>query len=301
MPSLQSYFLHWYLLRLQRKNAKKNFTLAQERQIMNHLGSRVPMAKDAQIERVSALGIPCEWVSTPASLPNRVIMYLHGGAYTRGSLDSHRAMASKIAEICRARVLQVDYRLAPEFPFPAGLDDALTVYEWLTKQVDNQQVMLAGDSAGGGLALAALLKIKEDNLPTPAGAMLLCPWVDLEARSETLDSLATKDPILTKTRLLESVRQYCGKYPTENPFISPINADLSGLPPLLIHVATLDILSGEGTQLAQKTQSVGVKVEFEVWKNMIHVFHFVHHRLPEARRAIQKMAEFMDKYLPKGN
>lgn len=298
MPSLQSYTIRYYLHYLKRKTQHKTLDIRRARQVLETIGKRSPMAENTQTEKLSASGIPAEWVRTPQSQAGRVVMYLHGGAYLAGSLASHRGLASQISHYAQAEVLQVDYRLAPEHPFPAGLEDALTAYAWLQQQFPPSQIVLAGDSAGGGLALATLLKLREERHPLPAALVLLAPWVDLEARSPTLEKLAHKDPILSSDRLRESARVYCGTHSPQSPFISPVNADLSGLPPVLIQVGTLDILLGEAEQLAQKIQAQGGKVQLEVWKNMIHVWQFISDRLPEARKALQNIGAFIRQNVP---
>jgi acetyl esterase/lipase len=297
MPSFQSYFIYWYLLRLKRKNANKpKPSLSELRALMDKMGDNVPLAQGTQSERISANAIPCEWVSTPKSHSDRVILYFHGGSYRAGSCQSHRGMVSHIADYTQSKVLMVDYRLAPENPFPAGLDDAVTVYDWLSKKLDSQRIIIAGDSAGGGMTMALLLKIKEENLPKPAAAILLCPWVDLEMRNPTLDTLANKDPWLDKNSLSLSAKEYYAQNTPQNPFVSPLNADLNGLPPLLIQLGGFDILQGEGEMLAKKAIEAGVKVQWKIWPRMIHVWQFIPHRLPEARKALQEMAEFGEKF-----
>ncbi|NJL14335.1 MAG: alpha/beta hydrolase [Microscillaceae bacterium] len=300
MPSLQSYTIRYYLHYLKRKTQHKTLDIHRARQVLETIGKRSPMAENTRTESLSVSGIPAEWVRTPQSQAGRIVMYLHGGAYLAGSLASHRGLASQIGHCAQAEVLQVDYRLAPEHPFPAGLEDALTAYAWLQQQFSPAQIVLAGDSAGGGLALATLLKLREEGHQLPAALVLLAPWVDLEARSPTLEKLAHKDPILSSGRLRESARAYCGTHSPQNPFISPLNADLSGLPPVLIQVGTLDILLGEAEQLARKIQAQGGKVQLEVWKNMIHVWQFISDRLPEARKALQNIGTFIQQNAPSG-
>ncbi len=297
MPSLKSYSLLLYLHYLKFKNRHRKPGIPQQRRVMDRLGRRYPVFPDTQTERVSAHGILAEWIKPPSAQEDRVLYYLHGGGYRMGSIDSHRAMVSKIAQACRAVALVPDYRLAPEHPFPAALDDAVTAYDWLLKQKPQAKIIIAGDSAGGGLALATTLKLREEQLSLPAALLLLAPWVDLQARSRTLDTVAPKDPILHKEGLLASAQAYYGIHDPANPYISPLNADLKGLPPMLIQVGTLDILVGEGKALAQKAQEAQVEVKLEIWKNMVHVWQFMSDLLPEGKQAIQKMGIFVDKTL----
>jgi epsilon-lactone hydrolase len=212
-----------------------------------------------------------------------------------GSVASHLAMVSHIAQACQAKALIINYKLAPENPFPSALNDVMAVYENLLATYPAKNIVLMGDSAGGGLALATLLKIKEKQIALPYKAVLLAPWLDLTCENPTLDTLAHKDPVLYKSELIRRADLYAGGYPKNHPMISPFFADLSGLPPLLIQVGTLDILLGENKYFVQKAQANGVKVSLEVWKNMIHIWHYLGDKLPEAPKAIRRIASFVRK------
>jgi len=242
-----------------------------------------------------ANGIQCEWVKANKSTDSHTIFYLHGGTYTQGAIQSHRSLAARLADASGGRALMVNYRLAPEFPFPTAIDDTISAYLWLIKRVPPKKIIFAGDAAGGGLVVATLLKLKEDKIALPAGAVLLCPWVDLECSSESYDTLAAADPILDKTELLEAAKMYCQKENPRNPFISPLYAELKGLPPMFIQLGTYDLLFDEGKKLAAKAEEAGVKVELDVWDQMIHGWQLFGNRLPEAIKAIQRAGDFIRK------
>lgn len=264
---------------------------------MNKLGLREPLLPGTKTEAVTIQNIPCEWVFPPSAKSAQVLLYLHGGGYKIGSILSHRSMVSRIAEACGMKALMPDYRLAPEYPYPAAVNDTLDVYKWLLDQFDPKNIVLAGDSAGGGLALASMLKAKDLHLPLPAALALLSPWVDLEMKNNTIRGLAHKDPILKPQQLKESADIYAGAENTKHPYISPLNGDLRNLPPILIHVGKLEIFLGEARELAQKAKQADVEVQFEIWNNMVHVWHFIGDRLPEARKAIRQIGIFVKKYV----
>ncbi|OJJ16836.1 hypothetical protein BKI52_33570 [marine bacterium AO1-C] len=295
MPSLKSYLyragLHW----MKAKRKGEPFTLQEGRVWLEKAGRRFPPIADTKVTSVAAHGIPCEWVTTPASRDDRILLFFHGGAYAAGSLHSHRGMVSRLTEAMQAKALSVDYRLAPEHPFPAGIDDAVTSYKWLLQQHEASQIILAGDSAGGGLALATLLKLKEDQVALPAAAVLICPWLDLHNNASSIEKIAPKDPVLYRSGLDRAAQMYAQGQDLKNPYISPIFGDLSGLPPLLVQVAANDMISGDGITLAEKIKELGGQVQFENWKHMVHVWHFFGPKLPEAQKAIQQIGRFAQK------
>lgn len=296
MPSIKS---HLYKIGLQWMKAKrkgKPFTLQEGRVWIEKVGQRFPTLPNTTVTPVSAHGIPCEWVATPSSDANKVILFFHGGAYAAGSLHSHRGLASRLALTTNSRVLSVDYRLAPEHPFPAAIDDTVTTYKWLLKQVGASHIVLAGDSAGGGLVLSTLLKLKEDQLNLPAAGVLVCPWLDLTAQNPAIEKLARRDPILYKSGLTKAAQMYAQGQDLQNPYISPLFGDVAGLPPLLVQVAALDMISVDGIALADKLKQVGGQVQFENWKNMVHMWHFFDDKLPEATQAMQQISKFINSH-----
>ena len=293
MPSLRSRLLKYLIKKRVEKARREPFSLESKRQQVNEIGNRVKPPEGTYSVTVSANAIPCEWVKTPRSTDSHTIFFLHGGDYIRGSLQSHRGLAARLAEASGGRALVVDYRLAPEFPFPAAIDDALTAYTWLIKRVPPKKIVFAGDSAGAGLVLATMLKLRDEKIALPTAAVLLCPWVDLQCGNESYERLATLDPIHTKEELLEWGQLYYQQHDPRNPYVSPLHADLKGLPPLFIQAATHDLLVGEARALAEKASQMGVKAELDVWDQMIHNWQMFGNRLPEAGKAIQKAGAFV--------
>lgn len=243
---------------------------------------------------VSANGVPGEWIIPSGVGSDRVIYYLHGGAYNAGSSRSHRALAANIAAAAQARALVIDYRLAPEHPYPAALEDALSAYQWLLqKNIPPQHIVVAGDSAGGGLTIALLIALRERNLPLPAAAVVMSPWTDLTASGESWQNNAHQDYLINAQKLKEAARLYLGKAKPQDPLASPLYGDLHGLPPLLIQVGSEEILLSDSTRLAENARNAGVEVTLEIWEGMQHVWHFAANILPEARQAIEKIGKFI--------
>lgn len=244
---------------------------------------------------VDVNGVPGEWITPQNVINGRVILYLHGGYYMIGSIQSHRNLAGNIANAAQARALIINYRLAPEHPFPAGLDDALNAYNWLLEQgTQPSRIVLAGDSAGGGLVLATLLALRERGNPLPAAAICLSPATDLTLSGESWKFNAKKELIVT-SKISEQVQSlYLGGINPHDPLVSPLFGDLHGLPPLLIQVGSDEVLLSDSTSFAERARAAGVDVTLEVWPGMQHVWQFTASFVPEARRAIVKIGEFIN-------
>jgi len=252
-----------------------------------------PVAEDIRCKQFKIGQMSAEWVAAPEALNDRVVLYLHGGGYVIGSINTHREMASRISRAAEARVLLIEYRLAPEHPFPAAVEDAASAYRWLVAEgVEPRQIVIAGDSAGGGLTVAALLALKEKGDPLPAAAVCLSPWVDMEATGRSM-AKAEEDPIVTREDILEMAKAYLGGADARTPLASPIYADLTGLPPLLIQVGTAEVLLDDSTRLAARAREAGVDVTLEPWDDMIHVWQFFAAILPEGRQAIERLGEYI--------
>jgi len=216
---------------------------------MERISERVPA--DVICEKVSAGGVNAEWISAPGASADRVILYLHGGGYVVGSINTHRAMVSRIARASNARALAIDYRLAPEHPFPAAVEDTIAAYRWLLAQgYKPGRIVIAGDSAGGGLAIVALLAIRDAGLQMPACAVPISPWTDLEGTGESVRTRAAKDVMVTQENLAHSAKQYYGTHDPKDPLVSPVHANFRGLPPMLIHVGDAEILLDDATRVA---------------------------------------------------
>jgi epsilon-lactone hydrolase len=264
----------------------------QRRAGMERISERVPA--DVICEKVSAGGVNAEWIAAPGADADRVILYLHGGGYVIGSINTHRAMISRIARASNARALAIDYRLAPEHPFPAAVEDTIAAYKWLLAQgYKPGKIVIAGDSAGGGLTIAALLAIRDANLPMPAATVPISPWTDLEGTGESVRTRAARDVMVTQENLAYSAKQYYGTHDPKDPLVSPVHANFRGLPPMLIHVGDAEILLDDATRVAKSAKLAGVDVELEVWDDMPHVWHVFAKILPEGQQAIDKIGKFV--------
>jgi len=255
-----------------------------------------PLEEDVRCEATSILGIPGEWISTPESEEDRVLYYLHGGGYVMGSVNTHRVMISHLARATKARALAIDYRLAPENPFPAAIADATAVYRWLLATNNPKKMVVAGDSAGGGLTMATLLALRDAGDPLPAAGVCISPWVDMEGLGESMTTKADIDPMVGKDGIVQMGKTYLGDEDPRAPLASPIYADLTGLPPLLIQVGTAETLLDDSTRLAAKGKEAGVDVTLETWEDMIHVWHSYAPMLPEGQQAIDRIGEFVSKH-----
>ncbi|OLS33674.1 alpha/beta hydrolase [Bacillus sp. MRMR6] len=245
------------------------------------------------MEKLEIDGIYAEWLSTEQSAADKVILYLHGGAYGYCSADTHRSLAARIMREAGVKVLLPEYRLAPEHPFPAAIEDAVTVYHWLQEQgYQPEDIIFAGDSAGGGLSVSAALMLRDMNEPLPAAIICLSPWVDLTGGGESYSKNKAKDPYLNAELALRAARAYAGNEPLTHPLISPVYADLTGLPPLFIQVGSIEILLSDAEKLAHKAILSGVEVTFTVWKGMWHVFQ-MSRKMTEAKRAVMEIGIYL--------
>jgi acetyl esterase/lipase len=255
-----------------------------------------PVPADVRIEPTAAGGVPAEWVSVPESSPERTLLYLHGGGYCLGSPRTHRALVAGLARAAGARALLLDYRLAPEHPFPAALEDATAAWRsLLARGIDPGRAAIAGDSAGGGLTVATLVALREAGDALPAAGVCLSPWVDLEGTGASMAAKAAEDPMIPPGGLERLARAYLGGTPARDPLASPLHAELRGLPPLLVQVGTAEILLDDSTRLAERAREAGVDVSLEVFEEMIHVFQAFAVLLPEARDAIARIGDFVRK------
>jgi epsilon-lactone hydrolase len=249
---------------------------------------------DIKAESVSANGVPGEWLTAPDADAGRNVLYLHGGGYTIGSIKTHRCLGGWISRAAKARVLIIDYRLAPENPFPAAVEDAVAAYRYmLDAGVTPSRAVIAGDSAGGGLAVAALLAIRDAKLPMPGAAACLSPWVDLEGTGESMKTNAAVDPMVSGSNLADMTAAYLAGKDPKTPLASPLYADLKGLPPMLIQVGTAEVLLDDSVRLAQRAREAGVDVTYEPWENMIHVWQIFVPMLDESKEAVARIGEFI--------
>lgn len=263
----------------------------QMRKALDRTGGRFPDGVVGTV--VDAGGVPAEWIDPPGGATDRVLLYLHGGGYVAGSIDSHRNLTGHLAAATGCRVLALDYRLAPEHPHPAPVTDAVAGYRWLLDQgIAPEHVAIAGDSAGGGLTVATLLKARDEGLPMPAAAVPISPMLDMEANGESMTTRADADPMISREMALEIVALFLGDGDRHDPYAAPLHGDLAGLPPLLIQVGDSEVLLDDSVRLADRATAAGVEVTLEVWPEMIHVFQASAGYVPESDEAIAHIAEF---------
>ncbi|MBC7247575.1 MAG: alpha/beta hydrolase [Actinobacteria bacterium] len=244
-------------------------------------------------EHAAVPGIPAEWLIPDDAESGRALLYLHGGGYVIGSIRTYRNMVSHLASAAGCRALLIEYRLAPENRFPCAVEDAVTAYRWLLSQgYDPGNIAIAGDSAGGGLAAATLVSLRDAGEPLPAAAMLLSPWTDLEGTGESLGTVGWRDPMLNKWIIRKMAASYLGDADPRDPLASPLYADLSGLPPLLIQAGTSEILLDDARRLAERAEEAGVSVKLDIREGMFHVWQFFAPLVPESREALERIGRF---------
>jgi epsilon-lactone hydrolase len=253
----------------------------------------------ASCEPVSAGGIDGEWIAPANAVKDKAILYFHGGGFRLGSVSSHRELIARISEASGCRVLAINYRLAPEHRFPAALEDATVAYGWMLRQgLKPENIAFAGDSAGGNLVLATMLGLRERCMRLPAAGVLMSPWTDLAATGASYSTRADADPIHQRPMIVALAKNYLGENgDPRNSLASPLYADLSGLPPLLIQVGDRETVLDDSTMFADKARAAGVDVELQVWGDMIHVFQMFAPELAEGRQAIGSIAEFLNRHL----
>lgn len=268
--------------------------VAERRAGLERMTAAAVLAEDVACEPVSADGVPAEWVVAPGADPGRALLYLHGGAYVIGSIATHRDLAARLSRAAGARVLIIDYRLAPEHPHPAAVEDATRALRWLVARgLDPRRIAIAGDSAGGGLAVATLVALRDAGDPLPGAGVCLSPWTDLACDLPSMRARESLDPMVRPEGLREMAAMYLGGLPARTPLASPLHADLRGLPPLLVQVGTAEVLLDDATTLAERARAAGVQVDLEVWDDMIHVWQAFAAILPEARDAIEHIGAFV--------
>jgi len=253
--------------------------------------------KDLKIEEFKIGDIPAEWISVPGANEEKVFYNLFGGGYIMGNLKSRRIIPYHITRATKLRILAIEYRLAPEHPFPAALEDSIESYKWLiSNDVDPKKIIIGGQSAGGGLAVATLLKLQELKLPLPTGGVLMSPWADLTGTGKSLIENQKFEPLINDG-LINMAKLYAQKEPLNNPLVSPVFADLKRLPPLLIQAGSIEALLSDSTSLAEQGKKAGVEVNLEIYENMTHVFQNFGVELSESRKAFESVNTFIQKVI----
>lgn len=282
---------------LESTDLKDSPTLEIQRQRYDEKLGAFPIAKGVTFVSDNIEHIPVEWIEP--NNPKGTILYLHGGGYTIGSIVSFRALCSAIAVHTQCRVCLIEYRLAPEHPFPAAVDDALLAYRWLldTKKVAPSSLAIAGDSAGGGLTLATLINAKQSQLPLPSCASVLSPWADLLNSGESMSSVDVNDPILTKGPADALAQLYCPTKEFTSPLVSPLCGDLTGLPPILIQVGTRESLLDDSRRFVAKARNASVKIDYFEGEGLVHVWPLIAPQAPETSKALIRMGSFISEHL----
>lgn len=268
--------------------------LAERRQRLDDLSAPYRMPADVRIEPVIADDVPAEWTSTPGADPAYILLFLHGGGYISGSIASHRHMIAQAGREAGVRTLALGYRLAPEHPFPAALEDTISGYRWLLAHgFAPERIAIAGESAGGGLAIAALVSLRDAGVPLPACAWLSSPWMDLEMSGGSMATKAAVDPLIQKPYLTELAGLYLNGADPRTPLASPLHANLRGLPPMLIQVGSAETLLDDAVRLAGAAGEADLRTTLQVWPDMIHAWHLFYARVEAGRRSLVEMGAFV--------
>jgi monoterpene epsilon-lactone hydrolase len=253
-----------------------------------------PIASDIDVKPLAIGTVAAQLLRPPLADDDRALLYLHGGGYVFGSLQSHGGMVAEIARAARCGALQLDYRRAPEHPFPAAVEDARSAYLFLLEDgYRPDRIALVGDSAGGGLVLATLVALKQIGAELPGAAVCISPWVDMLASGESYETRLEIDPLVQRKVVDEVTRLYLNGQDPRTPTASPLYADLAGLPPLMIQVGEREILFSDAKMLAQKAREAGIEVQFEEWSDMFHVWHLHYRSLSDGREAIGRIGKFV--------
>ena len=269
-------------------------TIPEFRAAIDRFGTSFPIPSDVSITDANVGGVPGKWIMAPGAREDRVVLYLHGGGFRVGSSTSHARQAADLSRETGARVLVIDYALAPEHPFPAAIDGCVAAYRGLLENgVKPEHIALAGDSAGGSLVISTLLKAREQNLARPSCGVCMSPWVNLACDGETYETKKAEDPLGTYESLFAAAQSYLAGANPKDPLASPYLGDLTGLPPLLIQVGTREVLLDDSRRLANAAHAVGVDVTLEEWPGMIHNWQMMAGMLSDGQRANARIGEFM--------
>jgi epsilon-lactone hydrolase len=273
-------------------------SVAEMREAIEQLAVTDPAPPEIQRERINASGVDAEWIRDSGVRLDGAILYLHGGGYIIGSVNSHRALIARIARAANVQAFGVDYRRAPEHPFPAPVEDATAAFRWLLANgFSAHQIAIAGDSAGGGLAIATLVAIRDAGFPLPACAVAMSPWTDLEALGESYIANRELDNLCHRQGILNLARLYLAGQNPRNPLAAPLYADLHRLPPVLIHVGEAETLLDDSTRIADRARAQGVEVDLKKWTDMPHVFQLFLPTIPESTQSIAEIGAFIATHL----
>lgn len=302
MPSFQHSLLKLSAVNFNRAVNKEIAHIQNLRRLANLSAITLSLPAGVKISELDIYGMATERITPKGADPRRTILFVHGGGYALGSLVTHRALAAKIAKECHANALVIDYRLAPEFPFPAALEDTTKAFKWLLAEgYLGEEIIMIGDSAGGGLILSTLMTLRQLNLPMPKAAVLMSPWADLTFDSPSAKKFGAADPIVTLPEIEGWGPAYAGTYPLDHPLISPLEGELDGFPPILIQVSDCETLTDDATRLATKIKEAGGEVDLQIYPGLVHVWQLFWRLVPEATEAIDCIAQFTQKHWQQNN
>ena len=289
------------IIEAKRKNPyRENKTIDQLRKETENAGSLIPLPENVKYKSVVAGNVNAEWITCGEVNEKRIFMFMHGGGYYRGSIAATRATVARISAEAKIKCLSINYRLAPEHPFPAAIYDTYSAYEWLTNEgISPEHIIVSGQSAGGGLCLALLLKIKESNISQPLGAVALSPWTDLSQTGKTMVTNEKNDPIISRKYLDRFAKLYFPHSDNMSYLASPLLGELSGLPDMLIQVGSAETMLDDSKRFYKKAKKANVNVKLEIWEDMFHGWHSNAHILKDAEDAIISIGKFCRNLLNK--
>jgi acetyl esterase/lipase len=297
--SLQNRLLKLGMRLTWRVAGKRIQNLVRIRRDINFWSRFMPRPFGVKYRKLKIDDLAAEWVIPRKAKSDQVLLFLHGGAFAMCSIRTHRRLVGKIAKAADVRALLIDYCLAPEEVFPAALNQACAAYEWLLREgYKPENIAIGGDSAGGGLTLSTLLKLRDDKLPLPKAAILLSPWTDLEGSGES-NTKADQNSFINNESLKVYGKLYAGNSDIRHPLISPIYGDLTGLPPMLIQVGAEELIYDDSARLYAKAKAAGVDATLESWKGMVHVWHVYDFLVPEGGKAIKRLGKYLRSQLDK--
>ena len=287
--------LNSYMTELRKGGMDFGSSISEAREKMRSMSENMPLLPDTLFTPLTIKHIPCEMVEYTQQTAKVTILHFHGGGYVLGSCLDHRLLAAPLAKSCQARVLLPEYRLAPENPYPAALDDAVDCYQWLLDEgYDPSHIFIGGNSAGGGLAIATLYKLRENKLPLPAAAYAMSPWLDLTLSGESYQKNAAHDPIASKEGLGKFAGLYLHGHDATDSMVSPLFGDLRGLPPILLQTSTDEVLLDDSNQFAERAQKAGATVACSLWQEVPHSWQGM--GLPESYAAMEELNLFLEQH-----
>lgn len=271
--------------------------IADRRGLLCSLASLIPIPGQYEISPFKLGAFGAEWIDTPQyadTAKGRVLLYLHGGGYVAGSPITHRNITTRLARYARCRVLAINYRKSPQYPFPYALDDAIAAYRWLLAEgYASDRITIAGDSAGGNLTLLTTLAIRDRGMPLPAGIIGISPWTDLSSSGESMFTHRGRDPMIPARRVRHAAKLHANGIPLDSPRLSPVFADLQGLPPLLVHVGGSEVLLSDSVRFVDRALNHGVSAQIKVWQNAPHVFQLFAGIVPQSTQSLREISQFM--------